>query len=68
MSNKFEIIKNEKWLPFKKKAICDEKEIRTLTGFRPLPPQSSVSTNFTTSPYFGIAKIEKRGLYSKLFK
>ena len=31
--------------------ICTEDETRTHTAERPLPPQSSVSTNFTTSAF-----------------
>jgi hypothetical protein len=46
---------NTKWRFFKfgnSLKISAEEEIRTLTPFRALPPQSSASTNFATSAIF----------------
>ncbi len=42
-----------------------EGETRTRTGFRPLPPQGSVSTNFTTSAC--ALDVRDIGIYTLLF-
>jgi hypothetical protein len=51
-------------------AFCAAEEIRTLTAFRPLPPQSSASTSFATAAFgnrssdFGRQMIETGGKFT----
>ena len=45
-----------------------EERTRTSTGVSPLPPQGSVSTNFTTSAYFLVnSNIRDVGIYTFSF-
>jgi hypothetical protein len=52
------------------KDLSDEGETRTRIGLRPLPPQSSVSTSFTTSPVLclGVQRWRFVGIFAKDFE